>query len=133
MNGKPVGRRDSDTGRMQSLEEHSLAVAEIMQKFTSQIQLNNFGYVIGYYHDMGKACDAFEHHLIQGSKETVDHATVGAKYLYEEYLNSTDPIVIQLITLAIMCHHTGLIDFVDVNGEFPYLKRFQKSWISKLL
>lgn len=127
MNGKPVGRRDSDTGRMQSLEEHSLAVAEIMQKFTSQIQLNNFGYVIGYYHDMGKACDAFEHHLIQGSKETVDHATVGAKYLYEEYLNSTDPIVIQLITLAIMCHHTGLIDFVDVNGEFPYLKRFQKS------
>lgn len=129
MNGKLMGRKDNKTGRIQSLEDHSLAVAKIMQNFTGQIHLANIGYVIGYYHDMGKACDAFECHLTQGNKETIDHATVGAKYLYEEYLkmdNSISQIVIQLITLAIMCHHTGLIDFVDANGNSPYLKRFQK-------
>lgn len=115
--------------RTQTLEEHCTNVASLTSDFLHTMNLTNIGEITGMLHDMGKACHKFQNHMIQQTCERIDHATVGAKYLFEhenDNKSSAQTLIIQLTSMCIMSHHTGLENFVDVNGISKYLTRLNK-------
>lgn len=126
----------NDEEREQSLKEHSENVTEIIKYYVEGLGIENTVCLIGMLHDMGKANMDFYHHMLKETNNyidgdhvsAVDHAHVGAKYLFENESNSNllYNAYLQIIGMSIMCHHTGLKDFLSYDGTSPYLKRISK-------
>lgn len=97
----------------QTLEEHSLNVAELSGQFVVP-QLREFAYWIGLRHDTGKATKRFQQHLHDPSIRT-EHSLHGAqeamKVIPHQY-------VALLAAQCIAGHHTGLPD-TGVKGDHP--------------
>src|SRR5699024_1679119 len=92
----------------------------------------------GFLHDMGKNTEAFHTYIREAvlesnvSSEKIDHSTAGAKYLYDTYyvkqLKTKDDIesnlVIEIVGMVILSHHSGLQNFVQVDGKLSdYFRR----------
>lgn len=126
---KLLGHYQHIDHREQTLEEHCKNVANLSSEFLRTSQFSRTGKTVGMLHDMGKACDKFQNHMLHHTIENIDHATVGAKYLseYERSKNSLIHIsALQQINMCIMSHHTGLENFLDSNGISKYLSRLHK-------
>src|SRR5699024_2858224 len=66
--------------------------------------------------------------VIEGkiSSERIDHSTAGAKYLYEQYYgkNNVQNYVVETVGMAILTHHSGLQNFVQLDQKpSDYLRR----------
>lgn len=105
----------------QSLEEHSLGVANYANEFANEFGMGSWGYLIGILHDKGKEKRDFQNYIldmngIPGHKNWTQHgkqhAYVGgiiAKKLYG--LSAYNIIINQIVS-----HHTGLHDYDEIEN-----------------
>jgi CRISPR-associated endonuclease/helicase Cas3 len=121
----------------QSVKEHLYNVATMSEEYGAKISLSATGELIGILHDMGKATKTFDsyiHYSIthpndKSLRGSIDHATAGAVFVYDNFYNTTDPyqkFTAQLISLAICSHHGGLIDCLDLDGIDKFTARMEK-------
>lgn len=117
-----LARYDSETNREQTLLEHGLTVAEICRTYGGAIGCPHLAELCGRVHDAGKAKEEFQAYLRSGDERlrgTINHTSVGARYIFEKYGRSADAYQVctaQIIALAVCSHHSGLIDCIDTNG-----------------
>lgn len=106
--------------------------------FGAKAGVENLCGLIASCHDLGKYSEQFKHRILTETKtipvqpgydgsEIVDHSTAGAQFINQVYPrgNSNDNMARQLVSLCIMSHHSGLIDVLSSDGEFPYMERIE--------
>lgn len=83
----------------QLLEDHLCSVAEISEYFAKKSSYQEFGYLSGLLHDLGKYSCSWQSYLQKSVKtkgliEKEDHATAGAQYVnsvFSKYCTYDDP------------------------------------------
>lgn len=124
-----LARHDPESGRTQTLAEHSRTVAMLCRKYGEKINCPNLAELCGYLHDMGKAKQEFQTYLLQNDttlRGKINHSSAGAQYIIEKYGDSKNlyqKTAAQIIALAVLSHHSGLIDCLSVDGEDIFSKR----------
>ena len=96
---KYIGHKSED-GREQLLVDHLNGTAELCAQFASTIGIENIGYIVGQYHDIGKYSIGFQKR-IQEDGPKVDHSTAGA-----QEIKKYSPFG----AFCIAGHHTGLMN-----------------------
>ncbi|ABE48871.1 CRISPR-associated helicase/endonuclease Cas3 [Methylobacillus flagellatus] len=86
----------------QRLADHLHAVAKLARESATWFGWQDWAYIAGLLHDLGKYCPEFQARL-HGSLKRVDHATAGAKQSVERWGKSG-----KLLAYCIAGHHTGL-------------------------
>lgn len=108
---------DKDPQRIQTLEVHQANVAALAKKFAQEFSMGDWGYLAGFYHDLGKMRDSFQSYIrkVSGNSpeetwhgEDKRHAFIGAKLLKEDF-----PISNPILSMIVMGHHSGLDNFCD--------------------
>lgn len=127
-------------GKKQSILEHCENVSRICSIFCDSIGFKNTGKILGYLHDMGKCRDSFTEYLIKSymsnQDESIkvpaksDHSTIGAKFIYKYNIeeNSISKLYKEIIAQVVMSHHTGLNNFIDINGNEDFLNRLNRNF-----
>lgn len=121
----------------QSVKEHLFNVSRMAMEYAGKILLNATGELTGVLHDMGKGTSRFDSYIHYCSsnpndkslKGSIDHSTAGARLIYNNFYNTTNPyqkFTAQLISLAICCHHGGLIDCLDLKGFDIFTNKINK-------
>lgn len=122
------------TLKEQSVKEHLDNVSKMSMEYGAKVFLGATGKLIGILHDMGKETKVFDSYIHYSSKNpddkslkgSVDHSTAGAKFIYDNFYNTSDQyqkLTAQIISLAICSHHGGLIDCLDLNGMDIFTNR----------
>jgi len=104
---------------LQTVKEHLEGVAELASGFASKFNAKEFGYIAGYFHDIGKYSKAFQKRLLENGKKT-DHATAGARILFEK-----DKEIGKLLSYVTASHHSGLCDWAPETMESSLLNRLK--------
>ncbi|OQY11855.1 MAG: hypothetical protein B6I30_05995 [Desulfobacteraceae bacterium 4572_187] len=98
----------------QPLEKHLKNVAEIARSFAESFDAGDWGYLAGFWHDIGKYSDEFQLKLsvqegsdahIETKPGRVDHSTAGAQHAFKSLSDNG-----KLLAYAIAGHHAGLLD-----------------------
>src|SRR5699024_6361471 len=105
----------------QSVQEHLEGVARLARKYGEPFDLGAHSELSGFMHDMGKYTEAFTAYLKNAvlfddvATQKIDHSTAGAKYLYDYYygIDPAQNIVVEIVGMAILSHHSGLQNFVQ--------------------
>ncbi|MGT2763852.1 CRISPR-associated helicase Cas3' [Streptococcus intermedius] len=115
---------EHETDKKQSLEEHSFNVANKAKGNAETIGQGDLLFLLGLYHDLGKADQKFQDKLTKNPAMHVDHSYAGAKYLFriiQIALNSVDSdkwiigVFNEIVAYTISAHH-GVYD-VPMSGE----------------
>lgn len=122
-----IARKNTKTNKEQPLCAHLHNVGNLMsqQMRSSSIQLASTARLIGLLHDLGKYTAEFQHYIRQplGSQITqkgkIDHSTAGGQFLLSRYGNKGEfaKLTTEIASMAIFSHHTGLLDFLDLNPD----------------
>lgn len=122
-----IARKNTKTNKEQPLCDHLHNVASLMsqQMRSSSIQLASTARLIGLLHDLGKYTAEFQRYIRQplGSQITqkgkIDHSTAGGQFLLSRYGNKGEfaKLTTEIASMAIFSHHTGLLDFLDLNQD----------------
>ncbi len=100
---------ENDPNRWHILDEHTFGVANLAKKIGSKFQADEFCYLLGITHDLGKYTDRWQQYLkdshagIRPSK--VPHSEYGAVALFKE----NDPFA----SLLVLGHHTKILNASD--------------------
>lgn len=122
-NEQPVlAHLQHETGREQTLAEHSRGVAQFCETECGKIGLAALGRLTGLLHDSGKGTRTFQEYLRGGDasqRGQIPHAFCGARYCCETWgLGGTiGGVTAQLVAAAVCGHHGGLPDLTEVTGE----------------
>jgi CRISPR-associated endonuclease/helicase Cas3 len=108
--------------RWETLKDHAVGVAELAELFASAFGASEWGRLLGLWHDLGKASNAFQKYLhgtdgdADASEEQpdrphlakgrVDHSTCGARHA----IDTIPGLAGQLLAFCIAGHHGGLAD-----------------------
>lgn len=136
--------RKSDQ-KEQTVTEHLVAVAEIAKQFASSVSLPLCGQLVGLLHDLGKYSNEFQQYIrsaignidsdaeeyvdAKGKKGKIDHSTAGGQVINSIVSGKkVYPYLKQLLSLAIVSHHGGLIDCIAPDGTDKYSQRITKNF-----
>jgi CRISPR-associated endonuclease/helicase Cas3 len=104
---------DQPPANWETLEKHLQDVSELASAFAKSFGAEEWGHVLGLWHDLGKYSPEFQQYLAgradgHEGEETgkVDHSTYGAKHALEKH-----PLFGYLLAYVISGHHSGLLDF----------------------
>ncbi|WP_284141654.1 CRISPR-associated helicase Cas3' [Virgibacillus sp. LDC-1] len=123
--------RENDLIR-QSVQDHLEGVSRLGRKYGASIGLGAHGELAGFLHDMGKYTDAFTTYIEnavlhrQIAAKKIDHSTAGAKYIYDCFYkgNDLDKFVVEIVGMAILSHHSGIQNFVQIDlSTSDYIRR----------
>lgn len=135
--------RKSDE-QLEGLVEHLLEVSTLAQQFAAKINLPLSGALIGMAHDLGKYSKTFQKYIqaaagLRGpedkkkaeetQKGKIDHSTAGAQFIWDKVKAQSSPLAIfvaQILATCVASHHTGLLDFVSLNGRSLFEERMLK-------
>ena len=127
--------------------EHLTGTGKLASEFASKIGMSDAGMVMGILHDFGKYSSEFQQYIhsatgmVDGDNEEwvdsdmlkgkIDHSTAGAQYVWEymKDIRSEDNagmMASQILGLCIASHHSGLIDCLEVDGNFRFIERMDK-------
>ena len=128
----------------QPLAAHLLTVGEECQNRAEKIGLGSLAYLIGCFHDLGKASSLFQR-LLRGENLSVNHSTAGAYFLFRKgktFLKNAGKesretmSFLCFLTYPILQHH-GLFDVVNfslpqkIQGMeidlYPFYRLLQKN------
>lgn len=117
--------------KRQGLEEHLINVAEAARKSAESIGQGDVLFLLGLYHDIGKADRLFQRKLTEQPRLHVDHSYAGAKYLFTKIKTQLSAKEIDkakrlqfndIIAYVISAHH-GMFDIFNNDSEqFQYNK-----------
>ncbi len=127
----------------QTVIEHLLSVAKTTKLFASSISLPFCGQLVGLLHDLGKYSDEFQQYIrsaighidpdaeeyvdAEEKKGKIDHSTAGGQFICNiEREHKIFPYLSQLLSLAVVSHHGGLIDCLAPDGADKYSRRIAK-------
>ena len=94
-----------DKSDWQELKDHLAKTAKKSAKFAEKFNHEEFGRIVGLFHDLGKYSQKFQRRL-KGSTEKVDHSTAGAIEVTERY----GKLGKYILAHCIAGHHGGLLD-----------------------
>ncbi|MBN2103952.1 CRISPR-associated helicase Cas3' [bacterium] len=104
--------------KWQPLEEHLKNVAELAAEFARPFGGQEWAYLAGLWHDLGKASKAFQAYLRHENqiedffsshyKGKVDHSTFGG-----QYAQKTSRDAGKLLAYVLTGHHTGLLNWLQ--------------------
>ena len=115
-------KREEDEAE-QLLIEHLTQTAEFSSAFAKEFDNEEYGYLCGLIHDLGKYSDAFQKRIRGGKK--CDHSTAGAKEIYK-----STPFG-KLLAYCTAGHHSGLQNVgskFDVGGEGTLYSRLASEY-----
>ena len=126
--------RTSD-GAEQRLVDHLKEVQALAEEIGQKIGLPHVTGLAGMLHDMGKFSQAFQGYIREAAanpanppkRGNVDHSTAGGKFLLKHF-HLGGPVAFILtesVANAIFTHHGQLIDMVDIEGQSPFVKRWE--------
>ena len=137
-----VRKRD---GICQTLEDHLQGVAILSRRFGEKIGLGYMGELLGLLHDAGKYSKEFQTYLASAEglldqdcddyvdaeqkKGKIDHSTAGAQVAWR-ILNKKDKNhreIGQILAMALVSHHSGLIDCLAPDGTSIFERRINKA------
>jgi CRISPR-associated endonuclease/helicase Cas3 len=136
-------RREKD-GDIQDLWNHLNEVASLTGAFAAKIGLRQHGKLIGLLHDLGKASMEFNQYIkaatglidpdeddyvdVAGKKGRIDHSSAGAQVIYRFFLDKGKEgwFTLQVLSLVIASHHSGLIDCLTSDGNNNFSRRMNK-------
>lgn len=118
-------KRNHNQEELQTLQEHSCNVAKLCAVTCEWIGLEKTGLLIGLLHDMGKASQDVQEHILGKNPQKLNHCSAGMHWLWEHKRKQrfTDYIIAQMACLAIGCHHSGRCDYIAPDGGEPWLDR----------
>ena len=118
-----------DTNEMQSLKIHLTNVAESGRKQAESLGQGDVLFLLGLYHDLGKANKAFQDKLEMQPSKHVDHSSAGARYLFQNIqaclkkssIPLADRVLFQEISAYVISAHHGMYNIPlqdeDVQAE----------------
>lgn len=115
-----------DISDWQPLEEHLINVAQKAAEFAKAFGSDQWAYLAGLWHDIGKySCD-FQEMLLSADKDNpysrVDHSTAGAIYVVQQFGKAG-----KILSYIIAGHHAGLPDWQTAEaGNRSLLYRLKK-------
>lgn len=122
-----IARKNTKTNKEQPLCDHLHNIADLMvqQMRSSSIQLASTARLIGLLHDLGKYTAEFQHYIRQplgsqiAQKGKIDHSTAGGQFLLSRSSSKKEfaKLTTEIVSMAIFSHHTGLLDFLDLNQD----------------
>lgn len=120
-----------EINKKQLLEEHLINVAESARQSANSIGQGDILFLLGLYHDLGKADRLFQRKLMEQPKLHVDHSSAGAKYLFRMIQQALKALEVDrwlvstfndIVAYVISAHH-GMYDIFDEDSEqFQYNK-----------
>lgn len=141
-----IAHKRSTDSSIQTLESHLNDVSEIAARLASKIGVENAGRLIGLLHDFGKYSQVFQNYIKSGTglinpdedeyveasrlQGKIDHSTAGAQWVYRTLAKYGDKgqgvSCGQILALCIASHHSGLIDSLNLDGDFSFGSRIDK-------
>ena len=113
-------------GIWEGLADHLVAVGELGGKSAAAFGAGKWGRLLGRWHDLGKASDAFQSYLRRSvageSLHKIDHSTVAAQLAAEHGQPG------RLIAPLLAGHHGGLPDAAAMNGVTGRLSKSVPTW-----
>ena len=140
-NRKYTAHKRKNDGKIQTVDEHQKGTATLSRIFGRKIGLANAGELIGLLHDLGKYSSDFQEYFSEEilswtdptikrrwKRGSVDHSTAGAQYIWNTADKNDKALLylIQILSLCISSHHSGLIDCLAPDGEDKFTKRIKK-------
>lgn len=123
-----LAHKDGD--RIQTLTEHSYDVATLARDEASTINQGHVLFLLGLYHDLGKADRKFQEKLTNNPDRHVDHSYAGALYLCTKISQQKRHSVFSEIIAYVIAAHHGLFDIYTDIKEYDtnnhLLKRFNE-------
>ena len=98
-------RHDAPPDQWEPLAAHALAVGNLAAEFAEGFGWGQAARAAGLLHDIGKASREFQAY-IHGRGHSVDHSTMGARVVQNEYKEPLN----RMLALCIAGHHAGLAD-----------------------
>ena len=120
-----------DTNEMQSLKIHLTNVAESGRKEAESLGQGDVLFLLGLYHDLGKANKAFQDKLEMQPNKHVDHSSAGARYLFQNIqaclkkssIPLADRVLFQEISAYVISAHHGMYN-IPLQDEDVQAERF---------
>ncbi|BBD22112.1 CRISPR-associated endonuclease Cas3'' [Streptococcus constellatus] len=122
---------ECETNKKQSLEEHSFNVANKAREEAELIGQGDLLFLLGLYHDLGKADNKFQDKLTKNPAMHVDHSYAGAKYLFEKIniclsakaVDKTTRLQFNEVVAYVISAHHGMFDIFDKeSAQYAYNK-----------
>lgn len=122
---------ECETNKKQSLEEHSFNVANKAREEAESIGQGDLLFLLGLYHDLGKADNKFQDKLTKNPAMHVDHSYAGAKYLFEKIniclsakaVDKTTRLQFNEVVAYVISAHHGMFDIFDKeSAQYAYNK-----------
>ncbi|OCS90282.1 CRISPR-associated helicase/endonuclease Cas3 [Caryophanon latum] len=123
-------RREDDTPQL--LANHLREVQAHCEEIGAKIGAAHIVGLAGLFHDFGKYSTEFQAYIREAianpdappKRGSVDHSTAGGQIILQ--LSKELPelqFVCELVANAVYGHHSTLLDFLDENGQSPFVKR----------
>ena len=109
-----------NNGNVQSLQDHSFNVATKAREDANVIDQGDILFLLGLYHDLGKANQEFQDKLLLHPNKHVDHSSAGARYLLQKIqiclkslnVEKKDREFFQEICAYVISSHHGMYDIL---------------------
>ncbi len=115
----------NDLGQEQSLIDHLYNVAQNGREEAEKIGQGDVLFLVGLYHDLGKANREFQDKLLKSPTKHVDHSSAGARYIFANVQkclrDSSVPkekrVLFQEILAYVISAHHGVYDISLTDGS----------------
>lgn len=122
-------------GAIQTVSDHLLEVKVLCEMFGDKLGVRHIAGLAGVLHDLGKyskvfqqyireAIDSPDHPLQRGG---VDHSTAGGRMLYKMFHGPPNnlyyTLLVEIVSNAVISHHSDLQDFLNQKADSPFLTR----------
>ncbi|WP_194165546.1 CRISPR-associated helicase Cas3' [Oceanobacillus sp. CFH 90083] len=133
--------RESDE-EVQPLKIHLLESKELAEHFGEKLGLKYVAGLCGLLHDIGKYNPDFQQYIYDAvfdpenmtyKRGEIDHSTAGGKLIFEllhqESNSLYEKLLAEIVSNAIISHHSNLKDYLSTERESPFLSRVLKKEI----
>lgn len=128
-----IGHYDASTEKKQSLEEHLFNVAIDAREHAATINQGDLLFLLGLFHDLGKAHPDFQDKLLNHPKRHVDHSSAGAYYLLlripqiliQKGIPQKDSFIFSEVIAYVISAHHGIYDLYDREANESQFNRLR--------
>ena len=121
---------------IQSVRDHLIGVCHLAERYGEKLGLRSVAGLAGLLHDLGKYSDSFQSYIQTAAfhpedsnyrRGEVDHSTAGGKLLFSllhhEETSFHEKLLAEIVSNAIISHHSNLQDYISPNMESDFLRR----------